>query len=98
MGDFDDAGARGELVDQRIGLGLVGGVEIGVPFVEQIDFRVVDSTISWSDLSCRSPEEKPSFLSIDSATTTTSSSSSPSTSTGTTPPANWNASRSVVGQ
>src|SRR5262249_38933115 len=36
---FDDAGARGQRVDQRIGLGLVCSIEIGVPFVEQIDFR-----------------------------------------------------------
>src|SRR5579862_6871067 len=37
--DFHDAGARGELVDECIGLGLVRGIEVGVPFVEQIDLR-----------------------------------------------------------
>ena len=40
MGDFNNAGARGELVDQRIGLGLVGGVQIRVPLVEQIDLGI----------------------------------------------------------
>jgi hypothetical protein len=29
--------ARGEHIDQRVGFDLVGGIEIGIPFVEQID-------------------------------------------------------------
>jgi len=86
--DFDRPRAPGERVDQRVGLGLVCRVEIGVPFVEQIDPRVgrVDDFLERFELPLA--VEKPSFLSIASATTTTSSSSSPSTSTGTTPPAN----------
>ena len=64
--DLDDAGARGERIDQRFGLGLVRRVEIGVPLVEQIDLGIgIALTISSSDLSWRSPVEKPSFLSIE---------------------------------
>ena len=40
MGDFNDAGACRERVDQGVRLGLVGGIEIGILFVEQIDFRI----------------------------------------------------------
>ncbi len=37
---FDDAGASRQRIDQRIGLGLVCSVEIGVPFIEQVNFRI----------------------------------------------------------
>src|SRR5271155_1649774 len=40
VGNFDNPGARSKLVDQGVGLFLIGGVEVGVPFVEQIDFRI----------------------------------------------------------
>ena len=40
MGYLDDPCARRERVDQRISLGLVCGVEIGIPFVEQINFGI----------------------------------------------------------
>ena len=38
--NFDNAGACSQSIDQGIGLRLVRRVEIGVPFVKQIDFRI----------------------------------------------------------
>ena len=38
--NLDHPGAPGKLLDQRVGGGAVVGIEIGVPFVEQIDRRV----------------------------------------------------------
>ena len=40
MRNFDDPSAGRQLIDQRIGLGLVGRIEIGIPLVEQIDLGV----------------------------------------------------------
>src|SRR5262245_51153247 len=40
MRNLDDAGAQRELLDQRIGRRAVAWIQVGVPFVEQIDRRV----------------------------------------------------------
>ena len=40
MRDFDHARARGQVLDQGVGGGAVLGIEIGVPFIQQIDRRI----------------------------------------------------------
>ena len=40
MRNLDHAGAAGELLDQRVGGGAIVRIEIGVPFIEQIDRRI----------------------------------------------------------
>ena len=40
VGNLDNASALGELLHQRVGHRPVGRVEIGVPFVEEIDRRI----------------------------------------------------------
>ena len=40
VGNLDNASALGELLHQRVGHRPVGRVEIGVPFVQEIDRRI----------------------------------------------------------
>ena len=52
MRDFDHPGAPGKFLDQCVGGRAVIGVEVGVPFVEQIDRRrgVTDNFLKRAEL------------------------------------------------
>ena len=55
--NFNDPRPGGQRIDQRVGFCLVGGVEIGVPFVEQIDpgIGIVDDLLERLELALAEP-------------------------------------------
>ena len=96
MRNLDDAGAAGKLFDQRIGGGAIVRIEIGIPFVEQIDRRVgvVDDLAAVHESAARRMKNRAVWVARAGLASPISSSSS----SGSLPCVNWKARRSAVGQ